>query len=129
MDHPENVLGTSYHSQNQTRRDDNLDQDLYEYNTSKGLTDKVCDYVRDKLNNSHQPASNRKLLVPKAFYFFFFAAFGSLFPLMAIYFKQMAMSPTQVGLLFGFRPFVEFLRFVKLERNYVRKKRFLIFLF
>jgi hypothetical protein len=52
---------------------------------------------------------NQTLIIPKAFYFFFFAAFGSLFPLMAIYFKQMAMSPVQVGFLFGFRPFIEFL--------------------
>ena len=52
---------------------------------------------------------NQTLLIPKAFYFFFFAAFGSLFPLMAIYFKQMAMTPMQVGVLLGLRPFVEFL--------------------
>jgi hypothetical protein len=52
---------------------------------------------------------NQTLIIPKSFYFFFYAAFGSLFPLLAIYFKQMAFSPFQVGLLFGFRPFVEFL--------------------
>lgn len=48
------------------------------------------------------------LLVSKSFYFFFFAAFGSLFPLIAVYFKQIGMNATQVGLLLGFRPFVEF---------------------
>ncbi|CAE1158378.1 unnamed protein product [Acanthosepion pharaonis] len=42
------------------------------------------------------------------FYFFFFAAFGSLFPLMAVYFRQLGMNPTQGGILIGFRPFVEF---------------------
>ena len=112
MDHPESVIGASYHNQTESRPYENYDQNLYEYNNSKGLTDRVCDYVADKLNNNQQQhqVSNRMLLVPKAFYFFFFAAFGSLFPLMAIYFKQMAMSPTQVGILFGFRPFVEFLR-------------------
>ncbi|XP_052093804.1 major facilitator superfamily domain-containing protein 6-like [Mytilus californianus] len=51
---------------------------------------------------------NRDLLICKLFYFFFFAAFGSLFPLLAIYFKQLAMNPTQSGLLMGFRPFIEF---------------------
>ena len=32
------------------------------------------------------PGVNRRLLPIKAFYFFFFAAFGSLFPLIAVYF-------------------------------------------
>ena len=51
---------------------------------------------------------NHPLLVSKSFYFFFFAAFGSLFPLIAVYFKQIGMNAMQVGLLLGFRPFVEF---------------------
>uniref|UniRef100_A0A6A7G3U5 Major facilitator superfamily domain-containing protein 6-like isoform X2 n=2 Tax=Hirondellea gigas TaxID=1518452 RepID=A0A6A7G3U5_9CRUS len=50
-----------------------------------------------------------ELVIAKVFYFFFFSAFGSLFPLMAIYFKQMAMSGAQTGVLIGCRPFVEFL--------------------
>lgn len=49
---------------------------------------------------------NRELLIAKAFYFFFFSAFGSLLPLMAIYFKNMGMTPTQAGILIGIRPFV-----------------------
>ena len=48
------------------------------------------------------------LLISKTFYFFFFAAFGSLFPLIAVYFKQIGMNPSQCGALIGFRPFVEF---------------------
>ncbi|XP_054707105.1 major facilitator superfamily domain-containing protein 6-like [Uloborus diversus] len=52
---------------------------------------------------------NQDLLIAKTFYFFFFSAFGSLFPLLAVYFKQMGMNPTQSGLLIGVRPFVEFL--------------------
>lgn len=44
----------------------------------------------------------------KTFYFFFYSAFGSLFPLMGVYFKQMGMNPLQGGLLIGIRPFVEF---------------------
>ena len=51
---------------------------------------------------------NYDLLVSKTFYFFFFAAFGSLFPLISVYFKQIGMNPTQSGILIGFRPFVEF---------------------
>lgn len=52
---------------------------------------------------------NQELLIAKTFYFFFFSAFGSLFPLMAVYFKQMGMNPFQTGFLIGIRPFVEFI--------------------
>lgn len=52
---------------------------------------------------------NKDLLFCKLFYFFFFGAFGSLFPLLAIYFKQLGMNPSQGGVLIGFRPFIEFL--------------------
>ena len=51
---------------------------------------------------------NPHLLIFKTFYFFFYAAFGSLFPLIAVYFKQIGMNPSQCGALIGFRPFVEF---------------------
>ncbi|XP_018331409.1 major facilitator superfamily domain-containing protein 6 [Agrilus planipennis] len=52
---------------------------------------------------------DQELLVVKTFYFFFYSAFGSLFPLMGVYFKQMGMNATQCGFLVGCRPFVEFL--------------------
>ncbi|CAL4060518.1 unnamed protein product [Meganyctiphanes norvegica] len=52
---------------------------------------------------------NQNLLMAKTFYFFFFSAFGSLFPLMAVYFKQMGMNAAQTGFLIGIRPFVEFI--------------------
>ena len=52
---------------------------------------------------------NRELLIAKAFYFLFFSAFGSLLPLMAIYFKNMGMTATQAGILIGIRPFVGYL--------------------
>ncbi|VEL39619.1 unnamed protein product [Protopolystoma xenopodis] len=50
---------------------------------------------------------NRSLLVFKLFYFFFFAAFGSLFPLISIYFKQLGLNATQCGVLSGIRSLVE----------------------
>ncbi|XP_055372346.1 major facilitator superfamily domain-containing protein 6 [Condylostylus longicornis] len=52
---------------------------------------------------------DQELLTVKSFYFFFYSAFGSLFPLMGIYFKQMGMNAGQCGVLIGMRPFVEFL--------------------
>ena len=45
----------------------------------------------------------------KAFYFCFFGAFGSLFPLMAVYFKALGMDAAQCGLLIGIRPIIEYL--------------------
>lgn len=44
---------------------------------------------------------DQELLVVKSFYFFFYSAFGSLFPLMGVYFKQMGMNATQSGFLIG----------------------------
>lgn len=52
---------------------------------------------------------DQELLVVKSFYFFFYSAFGSLFPLMGVFFKQMGMNAGQCGMLVGCRPFVEFL--------------------
>lgn len=51
---------------------------------------------------------DQELLTVKTFYFFFYSAFGSLFPLMGVYFKQMGMNAGQGGLLIGLRPFIEF---------------------
>lgn len=73
---------------------------------------------------------NRDLLICKLFYFFFFAAFGSLFPLLAIYFKQLAMNPTQSGILIGFRPFIEFCSapfWGSLADRYKKAKQLLLF--
>ncbi|XP_076651289.1 major facilitator superfamily domain-containing protein 6 jef isoform X2 [Halictus rubicundus] len=52
---------------------------------------------------------DQELLTVKTFYFFFYSAFGSLFPLMGVYFKQMGMNAGECGLLIGLRPFIEFL--------------------
>ncbi|KAK2819493.1 hypothetical protein Q7C36_021139 [Tachysurus vachellii] len=51
---------------------------------------------------------NRYLLVSKVFYFFFYAAYGSLHPLLAVFYKQLGMNPFQSGLLVGIRYFIEF---------------------
>lgn len=51
---------------------------------------------------------NNDLLISKVFYFFFYSAYGSLYPLLPVYYKQLGMSPTQSGLLVGIRYFIEF---------------------
>lgn len=65
-------------------------------NESESTIDKMCQIDRD-------------LLISKLFYFFFYGAFGSLFPLLSIYFKQLGMNATHAGFLVGIRPFVEFI--------------------
>ncbi|EJD75580.1 major facilitator superfamily transporter domain-containing protein 6 [Loa loa] len=50
----------------------------------------------------------RDLVIARVFYIFYFASFGSLFPLLAIYFKQLGMNASQAGILLGTRPLVEF---------------------
>ncbi|XP_012554333.2 major facilitator superfamily domain-containing protein 6 [Hydra vulgaris] len=51
---------------------------------------------------------NRRLLVSKLFYFFYWSAYGSFFPLLAVYYKQIGMNPSQSGILVGMRPLIEF---------------------
>ncbi|XP_019732866.1 major facilitator superfamily domain-containing protein 6-A isoform X1 [Hippocampus comes] len=51
---------------------------------------------------------NIQLLISKIFYFFFYAAYGSLHPLLAVYYKQLGMSASRSGLLVGIRYFIEF---------------------
>lgn len=72
--------------------------------------------ITEKLNEIEEPNEkrccprvNRQLLVPKLFYFFFFSGWGSLLPYLALYFKQLLLTPTQVGILMGLKPFVNFL--------------------
>ena len=77
------------------------------YPAPKESTDKIRG--RSDLMEMFCQGVTQELLIAKTFYFFFFSAFGSLFPLMAVYFKQMAMNPAQTGILIGVRPFVEFL--------------------
>lgn len=64
-----------------------------------------------KVNDSskHPYHVNKKLLVSKIFYFFYWGAVGSFLPLLGVYFKQLGMSPSQSGTLVGCRPMVEFI--------------------
>lgn len=84
------------------------DVDLSQYAQAKDKTHKIRGRS-DVIEMCCGAAVDQELLFVKTFYFFFYSAFGSLFPLMGVYFKQMGMNPFQCGLLIGIRPFVEFL--------------------
>ncbi|XP_050406082.1 major facilitator superfamily domain-containing protein 6 [Patella vulgata] len=79
--------------------------------TATNLNSRPTNFPRSRRDfiDNYLTFVNRDLVVCKLFYFFFFGAFGSLFPLLAIYFKQLGMNASQGGMLIGFRPFIEFL--------------------
>lgn len=54
-------------------------------------------FITDPTINSVLLNINPQLFVSKLFYLFFYSAFGSLFPLLAVYFKQLGMNPIQAG--------------------------------
>lgn len=56
-------------------------------------------FITEPTINQFLMMINPDLFVSKLFYFFFYSAFGSLFPLMAVYFKQLGMNPIQAGTL------------------------------
>ena len=72
-------------------------------------SDRLSTTDERKAQNRSCPQINRKLLLPKFFYFCFFSAWGSLLPYLALYFKQLLLTPSQVGILLGLKPFVNFL--------------------
>lgn len=84
------------------------DQDLPPNNESPSTeTTTVPDEELDWLEK-HCVKINNDLLISKVFYFFFYSAYGSLYPLLPVYYKQLGMSPSQSGLLVGIRYFIEF---------------------
>ncbi|XP_026708403.1 major facilitator superfamily domain-containing protein 6 isoform X2 [Athene cunicularia] len=84
------------------------DQDLPPHNESPSTeTTTVTDEELDWLEK-HCVKINNDLLISKVFYFFFYSAYGSLYPLLPVYYKQLGMSPSQSGLLVGIRYFIEF---------------------
>ncbi|NWT29494.1 MFSD6 protein, partial [Cardinalis cardinalis] len=84
------------------------DQDLPPNNDSPSTeTTTAPDEELDWLEK-HCVKINNDLLISKVFYFFFYSAYGSLYPLLPVYYKQLGMTPSQSGLLVGIRYFIEF---------------------
>ncbi|KAL3880671.1 hypothetical protein ACJMK2_032893 [Sinanodonta woodiana] len=51
---------------------------------------------------------NRLLLPVKGIYFFFIAAVGDLLPFIPVYMKQLGLSSTETGIIYGVMPFLSF---------------------
>lgn len=67
--------------------------------SSTTLTDSLCGELH----------VDKSLLPYKAFYFLFFAGFGASFPYMSLYFKQIGLNASSVGILAGIRPIIQFI--------------------
>ena len=52
---------------------------------------------------------NKNLIFSKLFYFFYHSALGSLWPYMPLYFRQLFLTPRQVGIIVAFRTITQFL--------------------
>ena len=52
---------------------------------------------------------DEQLVKFKAFFLLFFAGFGSTFPYLGVYFKQIGLSASYVGVLAGIRPLIQFI--------------------
>lgn len=50
---------------------------------------------------------DKSFIVSKLFYFFFYTALGALFPFFSLYYKQLWLSPSQIGILLALRPTVK----------------------
>lgn len=106
----------------------------------------VCDssthnITGDKLNHKEANTDENKkkeltikldkdLLKFKAFFFLFFAGFGSTFPYLGIYFKQLGLNASFVGILAGVRPLIQFISgpfWALLADRYKARKAILLF--
>ncbi|XP_054236692.1 major facilitator superfamily domain-containing protein 6 [Indicator indicator] len=84
------------------------DQDLPPHNESPSTETTAAPEEELDWLEKHCVKINNDLLISKVFYFFFYSAYGSLYPLLPVYYKQLGMSPSQSGLLVGIRYFIEF---------------------
>ncbi len=82
-----------------TRVSEVIDQNRENKSSSKGATDK------ERFQCNIDPV----LLKYKIFFFLFFAGFGTTFPYLGIYFKQLGLSAASVGVLAGVRPLIQFI--------------------
>ena len=80
------------------------------------MTEKAPDET-EEINDDTQPdqqnkegccAINKVYLVSKVFYFFFFSAQGSLLPYLALFFKQLELPASQIGVVTGMKPYIAF---------------------
>ena len=94
--------------------------------TDKLLNHKQYDSTKSKITLQ----VDKELLKFKAFFFFFFAGFGATFPYLGVYFKQLGLNASLVGILAGVRPLIQFISgpfWALLADKYKARKAILLF--
>jgi len=92
----DNLYGVSY--QHQPNNQENIEEQA---------TSSSSKYEEDKPHFRCCPSLNKRLVIYKSFYFFFFSAVGSLFPYLAVFYKQLWLSAHETGILIGIRPLIQ----------------------
>lgn len=114
------VTGDDTHVDNQERisgdsKDDERSCSLHEYeheskNVGIHLEENCSDKDSEPKNNNNCFAGvNRTLLHSKLLYFCYQAALGALWPYLPLYFKQLFLTPRQVGTIVASRTLVQFI--------------------
>ena len=55
------------------------------------------------------PTVNRKYVIPKMFYFFYFAGLGAVLPYQPLFYKELGIPAKKAGIISGVQPFISFL--------------------
>ena len=72
-------------------------------------TDKKTGDVEDSEKPKQLCAINKTYLVPKFFYFFFLSGQGSLLPYLSLFFKELELPASRVGIISGIKPYIAFI--------------------
>lgn len=73
----------------------------------KNSFDDTSDKNDDSKCHCQCPNVNTTMLIYKGFYFFFYAAVGSLIPFLSVFYKQLWLSAKQTGILLGVGPLIK----------------------
>lgn len=69
--------------------------------------DEASDSPKD--NEKYCTCINRKYIIPKVFYFFYFAGLGAVLPYLPLFYKQLGLPARKAGIISGIQPFISFL--------------------
>lgn len=77
--------------------------------TRRGITRQQSQLDDGLSSIDHCCTINRKYLIPKMFYFFYFAGLGALLPYQPLFYKVLGIPAKKAGIMSGVQPFISFL--------------------